>query len=516
MLNRLVNKIKRTLKSKRKKIQYIFQFRSEKNPKNKIKNRIPLITIFGSCRQDSLYNLYPITSIKNNLTYTHYTKEIIQAIKYCKDPSEEFDEVVYFRTPLLKKKFPKKSFKKEFENTDIFVVEIASRIAYQYKDKYIHHEAYDNPVYRDLLTEAVIIKELTNEEIESDLLEIRDLLYPKKVVVVSHIDTKKTGTRSNLVNLLKNICPKIGIPLIDPSILLENHSENLLFEKNDSARHYTRYGHSKIQVVYKNVIDSLIDSKQDNLIQVYSSRPKKDYPGSYHGFGDFLMGALSVNQVAKKLGRVPLVSFNDHLINNFFYNRTFVDSCDLNNIKHLFSDSTEIIDFQPHKHVFTNKKPESLSAEDKNFVLMNCLQPRISFSNQLENLTNSLKLPNHFITLHIRGRDNDEITEENLVNITQIINKIIKPEKKYLLLSNSNKILEYINNESCVKTNLGRCHTGIQNVELSNLKDTLLEFMLMSRSEEIIQLSCYKWGSNFSNIIAELYDIPITKYKINS
>ena len=516
MLNRIVSKIKRTLISKKKQLEYFLQEKSTKKIKETNDKKIPLITIFGSCRQDSLYNLYPITSIKNSLTYTHYTKEIIQAIKYCKESTRDLDEVIYFRASLINNKLPTKSFKKEFENTDIFVLEIASRIAYQYKDTYIHHEAYDNPIYRNLLSEAVTVKELTDEEIESDLLEIRDLLHPKKVIVVTHIDTKKIGTRSDLVNLLKKLCAKIGIPLIDPSILLENYSENVLFKKNDSARHYTDYGHSRIKLIYEEAINELINSQQKELIQVYSSKPKKGYPGSYHGFGDFLMGALTVNQVAKKLGINSKASFNNHLINNFFYNRTYVTSNELNEIQYVFSDTAETIDFQGHKYTFTNVKPKSISSEDKNFVLINCLQPRISFNNHLESLSKELNLPNNFIALHIRGMDNDEnATKDFLIKISSLLEEIIMPEKKYLLLSNSNIIIENINHANFIKTNLGRCHTGIQDIELNNLKDTLLEFMLMSKSEMIIQLSSYQWGSNFSNIIAELYDIPIKKYKIN-
>lgn len=34
----------------------------------------PIITILGSCRQDSLYKKYKITSIKNHLSYPHYSK----------------------------------------------------------------------------------------------------------------------------------------------------------------------------------------------------------------------------------------------------------------------------------------------------------------------------------------------------------------------------------------------------------------------------------------------------------
>ena len=512
---RIKNKIKRSCISYKKHIQYFLSSKKISLSQSNQNQSIPLITIFGSCRQDSIYKLYPVTSIKNDLSYTHYTKEIIQAIEYCKGIRRELDETVFFRSSLLKNRLINKSFTKEFNNTDVFIIEIASRIAYKYKNRFIHHEAYDNPIYRELLSEDVIVKELTDEEIECDLLEIRNLLHPKKFIVITHIDTKKTGARSSLVNLLKKICPKMGIPVIDPSILLEHHSEDLLFKKNDSARHYTDYGHSKIKFLYQEAINEIMSYQQKELIQVYSSKPQKDNPGSYHGFGDFLMGALTVNQVAKKLGSTSKVSFNDHHINKFFYNRSYLDSNELNEIKYVFSDSAEVIDFVNHKYVFTNKRPKFTSQEDKNFVLMNCLQPRISFNTQFKILTKELRLPSDFITLHIRGMDNDEnVTKNFLMKITALLDKIIMPEKKYLLLSNSNIIIEHINRENFIKTNLGRCHTGIQDFELNNLKDTLLEFMLMSKSKQIIQLSTYQWGSNFSNIISELYDIPIKKYKI--
>ena len=46
------------------------------------------ITIFGSCRQQALGKYYSTTSIQESLTYPHYTKEIIQAIEYCKGISK--------------------------------------------------------------------------------------------------------------------------------------------------------------------------------------------------------------------------------------------------------------------------------------------------------------------------------------------------------------------------------------------------------------------------------------------
>ena len=40
-----------------------------------------LITVFGSCRQWSLNRIYNTTSIQEDVSYTHYTKEVLELIK---------------------------------------------------------------------------------------------------------------------------------------------------------------------------------------------------------------------------------------------------------------------------------------------------------------------------------------------------------------------------------------------------------------------------------------------------
>ena len=60
------------------------------------------ITILGSCRQDSLYKKYRITSIKNNLSYPHYSKEVLQVLNYCMFDNLKPAETMIFRTPILR------------------------------------------------------------------------------------------------------------------------------------------------------------------------------------------------------------------------------------------------------------------------------------------------------------------------------------------------------------------------------------------------------------------------------
>ena len=61
------------------------------------------ISIFGSCRQYPLKKYFNTTSFQDDLTYPHYTKEIIQAIEYCNGTSQlnQSDTMYCFRTGIL-------------------------------------------------------------------------------------------------------------------------------------------------------------------------------------------------------------------------------------------------------------------------------------------------------------------------------------------------------------------------------------------------------------------------------
>lgn len=510
---RIKNKIKRSFTSYKKHIQYFFLSKKISSLQSNQAQSIPLITIFGSCRQDSIYTLYPVTSIKNDLSYTHYTKEIIQAIEYCKGTRKDLDETVFFRSSLLKNRLINKNFTKEFNNTDVFIIEIASRIAYKYNNKFIHHEAYDNSAFRNQLNSEVDVYDLNDEEIEQDILKIRELIYPKKLIIVTHIATIKKGKRYDLVKLVKNICSKLDITVLDPCEVIDKKIMSRLFEQNDKQRHYTEFGHNIIKNEYQKVIESEIKNNQTKLIQVYSNNKEKINLHSYQGFGDFLMGAITVNQMAKKLNFQPRVSFNNHPISNFFYSKEYISTSDSAQTKYIFN-SPELIDFIHGGYVFTNKKPNEINNEDKKFIISDCLQPRISFLKYVKSKIDSLKLGNNYKVIHVRGPDEDLINNSLIEEINILISYYVKPNSKYLFLSNSNKILDSITRRGLIKTNLLRCHSGMSEINEFELRDTLLEFMLMTMSKEIVQLSIYPWGSNFSNIISQLYDIPIKKYKL--
>ena len=225
------------------------------------------LTILGSCRQDSLYHMYPVTSIRDSLTYPHYTKEVIQALEFCKGISPIPYPLTQslFRSGILSKRpLDAAQFYDDFFTTDVFVIEIASRITYLYKGFYAHHIVTE-PEYGFPDPENVVTGELTDEEIEADLLRIKELVYPKKCMVVSHIYTRQSGKRYELVKLLERLCDKHSIPFFDPIQKLGPVAapapgpgpDPALFKDEPLLSHYTEYGHSQIAPFYKKFIESL-------------------------------------------------------------------------------------------------------------------------------------------------------------------------------------------------------------------------------------------------------------------
>jgi hypothetical protein len=225
------------------------------------------VTIFGSCRQDALFDDFMVNSIRENLTYPHYPKEIIQAINYCRGffcPSRELASGL-FRYPLLHhRRIRTGKIMGEFNKTDIFAVEIASRIEYIYKGHYCHHIATDSK-YGFNGRDEISIRDATDAEIECDLRRIKELLFPKPFFIISHFYTRNKGKRYELVRLLERICLSNNIPFLDPVLHFHGEDAEKLYKKEAVVSHYTPFGHELIRNVYLNFIE-------DNFSEILDSR----------------------------------------------------------------------------------------------------------------------------------------------------------------------------------------------------------------------------------------------------
>lgn len=225
------------------------------------------VTIFGTCRFGKVqYN----TNLNEMISYTHTTKEVLQLISFLKE------EIVIpppyntlcFRTAIDKSIGINMDnhYKCKFDNTKVFFIELCSRKKYIHNNYILHHICVDkrmtifnNNTPRHIL-DSYTIETQSDEEIENDILEIQKILYPRKVVIVSHYNSKLNGTyidsRNSLVCLLDKICEKHGISFINPREALGQYSQEQVM--SDNLGHYTEFGLCEFGKYINNYIKALL------------------------------------------------------------------------------------------------------------------------------------------------------------------------------------------------------------------------------------------------------------------
>jgi hypothetical protein len=109
--------------------------------------------------------------------------------------------------------------------------------------------------------ETIQIRDLTDEEIEIDLLRMKELVSPKPMMIIGHIYTRTTGKRYELVQLLKRLCVKHSIPFFDPVEYTREYSPEELYQKDELLSHYTQAGHTIIGRKYIEFINAFLLSK---------------------------------------------------------------------------------------------------------------------------------------------------------------------------------------------------------------------------------------------------------------
>lgn len=217
------------------------------------------ITIFGTCRVGCLkdYNL----RIRDEISYTYDTKEILEVIKFIKYNHISPDETITtFRTPMITKNpVYSSNFNGILENTDIFIIEISGRKTYKYNNLYVHSALCDYS--DDKISEQIIINEQSDKEIEDDILKIINELNAKKLIIICHIVTDEKSKRYNLSKLLENICAKYNILFINPVFEISKKNLNIIDLVDNTEKyiyHYNENGHKIMKEIYEEYINKLL------------------------------------------------------------------------------------------------------------------------------------------------------------------------------------------------------------------------------------------------------------------
>lgn len=228
-------------------------------------NSIIMNTLFGTCR---------IKDIKNNnmlnedINYTHSTKEVIQMIQFLKGEIKLQDpfSTLCFRTGIIKNRqiLYTEEFKKKFLESKLCIIEICSEKTYIFDKYYLHHLCVDprflgtNTNTPKEVLDGYVCSKLSYEEIEADILEIKKLIEPRKMIIVTHydaiLDTNYIEARHNLITALLQIAEKNGICIVNPRDVLKDYGQVEVLSQD--LGHYTNVG---IQI-FTNYMNNLVDN----------------------------------------------------------------------------------------------------------------------------------------------------------------------------------------------------------------------------------------------------------------
>lgn len=308
------------------------------------------------------------------------------------------------------------------------------------------------------------------------------------------------------------------------------------------------------------ILNPLTNKKVKKIVNVYQlAFTNQKSPG----FGDFLRGSFFLMQLAKILNLEFELDISNHPISNFVINNGLNSKIKYNNIEFKIGLNRPLVNgehlsflLNPPNNIgfdmefinqiilelnksktecfslFTNAFPifYNFKDEGREYIKSQLLPNKmmVKYINDTFKMLNLQK--NTYAVLHIRTGDKyiskNEIIDREFINkINGLIDSIIVPGKKYLLLSDNNVLKEHLKNRPNFYVLLNKIeHLGgeisIKGQENDIIKDndavknTMLEFYLMSFSNSILSMSTYDHISGFSKYCAEIFNIPFHNMKI--
>lgn len=318
---------------------------------------------------------------------------------------------------------------------------------------------------------------------------------------------------------------------------------------NKHKKLYNDIFQAPIQRLQPNFLQPLTNKKLRIIVQVYQyNYVNQKSPG----FGDFLRGSFYLMQLARILkvdfkmdisnhpmskfivnyGKIGRINYNDIVYlqglnrpieisllsnppNNMYMDIDYANSI----INKLNQSNTESVG------LFSNAFPFFYNFSDygRNFIKAH-LKPNNIMLDCIKNAFDSLHLqPNTYAVIHIRTGDqylstDRTTTPPNYSDIIEIINKLNNIDKKYLIISDNNALKSRLKAYSNFYVDIhymehlgGECN---YNKSTDGIKNTLLDFYLMSYSNSILSISVYDHVSGFSKYCSEIYNIPFKNIKI--
>jgi len=299
------------------------------------------------------------------------------------------------------------------------------------------------------------------------------------------------------------------------------------------------------------IIDNINKIRAKGLKVIHNVYQRKYNNGEKNGtgMGDFIRGTYFLLEFCEKYNFVARVIFNN-CISNYFENKCqyieglqpFLASVSMfhnNNFKEyniqdknilypkldLENIMTDFIGYLDQNKIYNgNAFIYCISYPIKNLpkkykmYMRRILQPTDEIKYRVQETIQRLELNvGDYTVFHIRS--GDEYLKDNyklfdlkyLGELMRELHSYIYPNEKYMIIADNNEVKLLLKQEfPDIKIHLGEItHFGEgMKLEEEKVKNTLIDFYVMSFAKKIVSFSNYEHGSGFSFWCAKTYDIP--------
>jgi hypothetical protein len=291
----------------------------------------------------------------------------------------------------------------------------------------------------------------------------------------------------------------------------------------DTNSYFIQYwSHGGINESIKKQISSNMKN-QKTVIHVFTQSVNNlttDDVNNFWGLGDIIRGTIALFQLSKKYNFNLIVDTQLHPISNYFkhdrhqYSDFILQNKD--NVSFIYPDALENYIINNNENVLfflTNDLfHEPITDECKEFI-KNLLIPNAEFEEYIQSIITSKPPPENYNILHCRLGDSYLVRNDSNNNFNEVKEQIFKySEYNDILMSDSNTFREdiMINNSNIFLYHIHVAHMGVQ-FHSKYIKDTLFEFILVTRSKKIKTYSVYSHLSGFVKIVNEIYNIPLVR-----
>jgi hypothetical protein len=245
---------------------------------------------------------------------------------------------------------------------------------------------------------------------------------------------------------------------------------------------------------------------------------------SFWGFGDMLRGTAYLYTLSKEIGCNFFTDISLHPVLYFIKGQKHgFENHIINNKDNIFyltgNDAKEFIEANNQDvHLFFTNGPQNYFPDQLNENCKQYLKDLIAPNDLIQENVKILTPDEPFDILNVRLGDsfiiNKKKFDENNNNFLKLEENLKKQiTEKTILISDCYEFENYFSKKYSLKSlDLQTGHIGKEK-DLEKIKNSLIQFFIMSKAKEIKTYNVYDWTSGFPFWCSKIYDIQLTDIK---